>query len=294
MKKYTQFGTFSIIAMLAAFFFCAGMLFVIGFDEVIPIIIFGFIMVTLIICLLIFYKLTITIDDTYLNFKLGIGLIRRSFRLSDIKSCTPVRNSAIWGIGIRMIPSGWLYNISGLSAIELSFKNRKTKIRIGTDQPEEVAEAVREKISGEQAGSFYETGGRQGIYLAIALLTVIIFIPVMLIFFGSREPEFTFSDSSLTISGMYELTIGYADIIRADTLQKVPKIKARTNGFAAGKVLKGNFKLYDQSKVILFIRKGVPPYILIQTTGTTIYLNTGDPGKTKELFTNIKERTANR
>jgi hypothetical protein len=110
----------------------------------------------------------------------------------------------------------------------------------------------------------------------------------MLIFLGSREPEFTFSDSAMTISGMYGLTLPYADIIEADTLRKLPGINSRTNGFAAGGVLKGHFKLSDQSKVMLFIRKGISPYISVKTTGTTIYLNTASSVKTRELFRNIQ------
>jgi hypothetical protein len=294
MKKYTQFGTFSVIMMLTILVLCIVMLFVIGFDETMPVIISGFVILTLVVCLLIFYKLTITIDDTHLTFKMGIGLIGKSYALSDIESCTPVRNSVMWGIGIRMTPSGWLYNVSGLSAIELTFKNRKTKMRIGTDRPEEIAEVVRGKITGEQAGSFYEKNGKQGIYYTVALLSIIIIIPVVIIVTGRRETEVTFLDSSLTISGMYGLSVSYTDIIQVDTLQVLPGIRARTNGFAAGKILKGHFKLDDQSKVMLFIREGIPPYISIKTTTTTIYLNSGNSLKTRELFKTIKDRTGSR
>jgi hypothetical protein len=107
---------------------------------------------------------------------------------------------------------------------------------------------------------------------------------------GSRETEVTFSDSALTISGMYGLTISYADIIHADTLTALPGIRTRTNGFASGSILKGHFKLQDQSKVMLFIRKGIAPYILIKTRETTIYLNFGNPAKTREVYAKIGYR----
>lgn len=291
MKKYTQFGTFSIIVMLSALIFCTGLLFVTGFNEAMPVIILGFVMLTVIICLLIFYKLTIIIDDTHLTFIMGIGLIRKSCALSDIKSCTPVRNSVMWGVGIRMTSSGWLFNVSGLSAIELTFKNRKTKIRIGTDKPEEIAAVVSEKINSGKAGSFYEKSGMRGIFLTVVLLAAIIIVPVLIIVTGRKEVEVTFSDSALTINGMYGLAVSYTDILQADTLQVMPGIRARTNGFAAGKILKGHFKLDDRSEVMLFIREGIPPYISIKTTSTIIYLNSDNSFKTRELFENIKNRT---
>ena len=290
MKKYTQKGIFSIVVMLSSILLCIVLLFITGFEEIITVVILSFCILVFIICLLIFYKLTITIDDTHLTFIMGIGLIRRSYPLSDIESCKPVRNSVIWGTGIRLTSFGWLYNVSGLSAVELSFKNRKSRIRIGTDRPEEVAEAVKAKITDVQAGSFYEKSGKRGIFFTVTLLAAFILILIVIFMSGRKDTELTFSDSGLTISGMYGLTINYADIIQADTLTAFPGIRTRTNGFASGGILKGHFKLQDQSKVMLFIRKGIAPYILIKTRETTIYLNFGNPAKTREVYAKIGGR----
>ena len=290
MKKYTQKGILSIIVILSSIILCIVLLFITGFEEIITVVILSFCILAFIICLLIFYKLTITVDDTHLTFIMGIGLIRRSYPLSDIESCKPVRNSVLWGIGIRLTSSGWLYNVSGLSAVELSFKNRKTRIRIGTDRPEEVTKAVKEKITDVQAGSFYEKSGKHGIIFTVTLLAAFIIILMVIIMSGSRETEVTFSDSALTISGMYGLTILYNDIIQADTLQTLPGIRTRANGFASGGILKGHFELRDQSKVMLFIKKGIAPYILIKTRETTIYLNFRNPARTREVYAKIGNR----
>ncbi len=77
--------------------------------------IISFLALTFFICLLIFYKLTITIDATYLLFSFGIGLFSKKYLITDIQSCNPVKNSPFYGIGIRLIPGGWLYNVSGSS-----------------------------------------------------------------------------------------------------------------------------------------------------------------------------------
>ena len=45
------------------------------------------------------------------------------------------RNSWWYGWGIRLTPHGWMWNISGLDAVELTYRNGK-KFRIGTDELE--------------------------------------------------------------------------------------------------------------------------------------------------------------
>ena len=77
---------------------------------------------------------------------MGIGLIKKTYPLSDIKSCTPIKNNIINGWGIRRILGGWLYNVSGFQAIELQFKNENKIIRIGTNKPDEVMEEVKKLL----------------------------------------------------------------------------------------------------------------------------------------------------
>jgi len=99
----------------------------------------------LLIALLLFASLTVLGHETYLEIRFGIGLVRKKFALKDIQSCKKVRNSPAYGFGIRLIPGGWLYNVSGLDAVELQMKNGK-KYRIGTDVPDELLRFIQEKI----------------------------------------------------------------------------------------------------------------------------------------------------
>jgi len=57
-----------------------------------------------------------------------------------------VRNQWWWGWGIRLIPGGWLYNVSGLDAVELKMKNGRI-FRIGTDEAQRLAEFIQAKRS---------------------------------------------------------------------------------------------------------------------------------------------------
>ncbi len=291
-RKYNQFGKFSVAVMLPILIFLVIMLIVIGFKDAIPAIILIFVILTFLVCLLIFYKLTIEIDNSHVAFRLGTGLVKKKYALKDIESCRPVKNSALYGVGIRMIPEGWLYNVSGWFAIELTFKNKKSKIRIGTDKPEEVAEAINKLLNKPGLDSAYdeafESSSRSGYYILALIILAGVILPIILIISGGKETKYEFSDSSFTINGMYGLTVDYSKIVRIDTINSLPKIKARTNGYALGNTLKGNFKLFDQTKVKLFVEEGKPPYIHIKTDETELYLNLKDPVATSDLYNKIK------
>jgi len=290
-KKFTQFGTLSIAVLFPVLIFCIVMLIITGFDEIIPALVLLFVIVTFLVCLLIFYKLTIEIDDTHLSFRLGTGLINKKYALKDIESCVPVKNSAIYGVGIRLIPGGWLYNVSGQYAVELAFKNKKSKIRIGTDKPGEVAETINKLLNKNGSGLGYDnafnSSGRSGYYLLVTLIIAGLILPLILVISGGKDTDVEFSDSAFTINGMYGMTVENSKIISVDTLRVLPGIKARTNGYAMGNTLKGNFRLHDQTKVKLFVEKGTPPYILIKTDENVLYLNFRDPDKTEEIFGKI-------
>lgn len=289
-KTYTQFGNFSVIILIPVFIFGVIMLAKYGFEDVGAGITILIVVLTILICLLIFYKLTISVSDTYVSFRMGIGLVSRKYLISDIKSCMPVKNNIFTGIGIRMLTNGWLYNVSGLQAIELTFKNRKTVVRIGTDKPEEVAMEINKLIEGDKMGSTSDYHSKSHVALILIILFLAIIIPAAIVLSGKREMKTTFTNTEFVINGMYGMGIKLADIRQLDTISDLPSIRRRTNGYAAGNTLKGNFTLSDKSKVKLFITKGNPPYISIRTDDVQIYLNFKDSSETVDLFNELKKR----
>ncbi|GAG15107.1 unnamed protein product, partial [marine sediment metagenome] len=92
---------------------------------------------------LLFGWLTVEIDGSRLRWFFGIGLIRKSRELVEIESVEVVRNSWIWGWGIRLTPHGWLYNVSGFDAVEIQLTGGK-KFRIGTDDPQGLQRAIQQ------------------------------------------------------------------------------------------------------------------------------------------------------
>ncbi len=87
--------------------------------------------------------LTTSIDDESVRVRFGpVSLIRERFALTDIKTARAVRNSPVYGWGIRYIPQGRLWNVWGLDAVELQLANGR-RFRIGTDEPQALLDALR-------------------------------------------------------------------------------------------------------------------------------------------------------
>lgn len=91
----------------------------------------------------LFSSLTVTVTDQELIFYFGPGFWTRRFALDDIVSAEVVRNSPLHGWGIRYTPHGWLYNVSGLRAVEVTIRG-EGQLRIGTDEPEALKQALEE------------------------------------------------------------------------------------------------------------------------------------------------------
>lgn len=137
---HTQIGYFVIIALVIACLFCLLFMIFIGFYWITfaSLVLFS-------ICLALFATLTVMISEDILEIRFGPGIIRKKFSLKEIESCQVVKNPWYYGWGIRMTPHGWLYNVSGLSAIEITMKDGK-KYRIGTDVPQDLAQAIQVAI----------------------------------------------------------------------------------------------------------------------------------------------------
>jgi hypothetical protein len=98
----------------------------------------------------LFASLTIEIQGGVLTLRFGPGLIRKRVPLATIRSCEIVQNPWWYGWGIRLTPRGWLYNVSGFAAVELTLQNGQ-RLRIGTDEPERLCQAIGQAQSGAQA-----------------------------------------------------------------------------------------------------------------------------------------------
>lgn len=102
----------------------------------------GTVALILLACLVIFTSLVVEVNDERVWLGFGPGLVQRTFPLDTIRHAQAVRNPWYYGWGIRIIPGGWMWNVSGLDAVELELRNGR-RFRIGTDEPEELADTIR-------------------------------------------------------------------------------------------------------------------------------------------------------
>lgn len=101
----------------------------------------------MILVLFLFGSLTVRVDSREVVARFGIGPIRKTIPVAEVAAAKPVRNSWWYGWGIRLTPHGWMYNVSGLDAVEVEFRDGK-RFRIGTDEPERLASAIEEAARG--------------------------------------------------------------------------------------------------------------------------------------------------
>jgi hypothetical protein len=99
------------------------------------------VLVILAVTAVLFGSLTIEIQAGILSLWFGPGLIGKCVPLAAIRSCTVVHNPWWYGWGIHLTPHGWLYNVSGRAAVELTLQNGR-HLRIGTDEPQRLCQAI--------------------------------------------------------------------------------------------------------------------------------------------------------
>lgn len=96
--------------------------------------------------ILLFFKLTLTIDDVNIKVSFGIGLIKKSIALKDINLQTTEELKTPWnfGIGMRVTKYGLLYNTKPGVAIKLNYKNSEKAFLVGTDNFDKIRKILLE------------------------------------------------------------------------------------------------------------------------------------------------------
>lgn len=88
-----------------------------------------------------FSSLTVEVTAEELTWRFGPGVFRGRVARTAILSATPVENPWWWGWGVHKTPRGWLYNISGLEAVEIVLRDGRM-FRIGSDDSAGLARAL--------------------------------------------------------------------------------------------------------------------------------------------------------
>lgn len=96
--------------------------------------------------LVLFSSMTVEIMDDELSWYFGPGFWKRSIALAEIGDAIPMHTQWYWGYGIKFFgPNRWLYNVSGLEAIEIKLRSGGW-VRIGTDDTIRLLQALKERM----------------------------------------------------------------------------------------------------------------------------------------------------
>ena len=139
--QHVQIGYVLLVALGAGLVAISSIMWVSGFNWV------GLlVMIILLVCLGLFAILTVRVDDETLTVQFGPGVFPIVLQLRNVKTYRIVKNPWYYGWGIRYIFGGWLFNVSGFTALELQM-NGGTRYRIGTDDPAGLLKAVEEILA---------------------------------------------------------------------------------------------------------------------------------------------------
>lgn len=141
--RHTQFGTVMVLAFSAGLLVCVGAaVTATGGAQTAALLLAVF----LAGCLALLYSLTVVVDTEAVHVSFGPGVVSKTIPLDEIESVEAVRPGMLWGWGFRWLPGeGWMWNVSGLRAVRLDYRDGRS-FRIGTDDPDGLASAIRRHI----------------------------------------------------------------------------------------------------------------------------------------------------
>jgi hypothetical protein len=144
--KQPGFVTISIFVIAFLFFVDLLTLTIVFWNDHVP----GFVNPLLIVLALLmivlgilFSSMTIRVDEDSLKWHFGPGFWKKTIDIHHISEIQTVANRWWYGWGIRRIPKGWLYNVSGMRAVEIQLQNGRM-VRLGTDEPEKLGAAIEQ------------------------------------------------------------------------------------------------------------------------------------------------------
>jgi hypothetical protein len=242
------------------------------------------------LALFVFSTLTVEIDEEAVRLRFGIGLVRKRIPLAQVRSCREMRNPWYVGFGIRLVRGGYLWNVSGLDAVELDLGDGK-RFRIGTDEPAALASAIAQAKGGPAAAAGADTASLEepedGPTWKRWVVPLLIGTTLVGGLFWSqiRPPRVSVGSTGIQVDTLfYGADIPAADVVAISLENTLPRIIARTNGFAGAGTLRGHFLLQDLGEGRLYVEAGYAPFVLVRLRQGFVVINFREPEKTRALY----------
>lgn len=139
--RHRQIATFMLVCMALAVLVIGFVMWRVPEPADARLAVLGVVLVLAAATVLFFGWLTVEIAGGNLSLRFGVGLVRRRWAIAELRSAKAVRNRWYYGWGIRYTPHGWLFNVSGLEAVEIELASGR-HYRIGTDEPQALMAAI--------------------------------------------------------------------------------------------------------------------------------------------------------
>ena len=89
----------------------------------------------------LFSRMTVTVAAGSVSLEMARGLVRRSWRMTDLQVAKVVHTNWYNGWGVHGWGHNWLYNVSGYGAVEMDLIDG-ARVYIGSDEPERLLQAI--------------------------------------------------------------------------------------------------------------------------------------------------------
>ena len=97
------------------------------------------------ICAVLFSSITVELSQDFLSWHFGPGILRKNVAVAEIQNVAVTETKFIHGWGIHLTRNGWLYNVSGFGAVQITLKSGKSFL-LGSDEPEKLCLTLRRAI----------------------------------------------------------------------------------------------------------------------------------------------------
>jgi hypothetical protein len=236
----------------------------------------------------LFATLTVQVDREAIRLHFGVGLVRKRIPLAQVSAWRAVRNPWYWGWGIRLTPRGVLWNVSGLGAVELALPGGR-RLRVGTDEPEALVSAITQAkgvavpaLPWDEGLSLPRRiigwGGAAALVAGVALVGWIFWSQI-------QPPGVSVSAGGFEVdTPFYGQSFPAGDVTSISLETRLPRVLARTNGFAGAGTLRGHFRVEGLGQGRLYVDQGFAPYVLVRLREGFVILNFREPPRTVALY----------
>ena len=130
---------------------------------------------------------------------------------------------------------------------------------------------------------------KTSVYVGLGIAAGAVAIAGFAIYSGMQPPAVEVTSESLSVrNGFYSNTVRLREITTATLDDRIPRVGLKTNGFAAGSVLRGTFRMDSWGSARLYINLDRPPFVVIRSPEGIVVVNFRDPEQTREMYTQLR------